>query len=182
MMLTVYLSMLEREEDIQKVTTIYEKYYKLMLWEANKILRNQHDAEDAVHDGFCKIIKFLNELEEAEGPKTKAYVVTVARNRARDLQKARYRRNKRFQEYDEEVFYGIGNNIDSFIEREAAKMILEQLKERYLELALLKFDMGFTNEQIAEICGLKKSNVDKTMTRIRNKANELAAKLEGNDK
>lgn len=181
MMLAVYLSMLEKEEDIQKVTTVYEKYYKLMLWEANRILGDSQDAEDAVHDAFCKIIKYIFKLEEAESPKTKVFVVTVTRNRARDIRKSRNRKWIRFQEYDDDLFYGNVNNVDAFVEGEAAKVILEQLSERYFELALLKFDMGFKNEEIAELCGMSKDNVDKTMTRIRKKAKELAAKLEGNN-
>ena len=62
--LTIYLSMLDTEQERKKMTDIYEEYKYALLHYAMKIMRNQDMAEDAVHNAFISIIqkkqKYLN--------------------------------------------------------------------------------------------------------------------------
>ena len=51
--------MIETEEDKVKFEQIYETYRDLMFRVASQILRNDHDAEDAVHQAFVSIIRVL---------------------------------------------------------------------------------------------------------------------------
>lgn len=48
----VYLQMIETEEDRHKFEIIYRAYRDELFTLANRILNNEHDAEDAVHYGF----------------------------------------------------------------------------------------------------------------------------------
>ena len=53
----IYLSMLELDSDKSKFEVIYTSYKNLMLYQANKILGDPLDTEDAVHDSFLKSLK-----------------------------------------------------------------------------------------------------------------------------
>ena len=52
----VYLQMLETEEDRAAFEQLYLTYRSLMYRIAYGILRNQQDAEDAVHQAFLSMI------------------------------------------------------------------------------------------------------------------------------
>ena len=81
----IYLQMIESEEDKSKFEKLYNQYRHLMFSVANKILDNQFDAEDAVHQAFVSIIDNLDKIKEVDCPKTKAYVVIITENKAIDI-------------------------------------------------------------------------------------------------
>ena len=51
----IYLQMIETPEDRSKFETLYEEYRDVMYAVAKKILRNNMDAEDALHQAFVNI-------------------------------------------------------------------------------------------------------------------------------
>ena len=59
---------------------IFEKYGKYMYSEAYKILRNHHDAEDAVSETMLKIIKFISKFSENDGNEIRNKVVICIRS------------------------------------------------------------------------------------------------------
>lgn len=61
-MLFFYLSALDTQEERTKFEDIYKKYGKLMKYVAYNILRDDSLAEDAVHNAFLKLMKYLIEL------------------------------------------------------------------------------------------------------------------------
>ena len=56
-MLSFYLSMLDSEQEREKMAEIYENHRYPLLMYAMKILKNQELAEDAVHTTFIAIIE-----------------------------------------------------------------------------------------------------------------------------
>lgn len=61
-MLAILLAALESEADKQKFTDIYEQYHPQMEQTALRILKNQHDTEDAVQNAFMQITGILKKL------------------------------------------------------------------------------------------------------------------------
>ena len=55
----IYLQMIETEEDSSKFIAIYNEYKNLLYSIAYARLRNEADAEDAVHNVFVKIAEDL---------------------------------------------------------------------------------------------------------------------------
>lgn len=51
----IYLQMIDSPEDRSKFEQIYMEYRSMMFHMANRILTNEQDAEDAVHEAFLKI-------------------------------------------------------------------------------------------------------------------------------
>ena len=66
-MLAILLAALESEADKQKFTDIYEQYHPQMEQTALRILKNQHDAEDAVQNAFMQIIRHFEKIDESPG-------------------------------------------------------------------------------------------------------------------
>ena len=64
----IYLQMIESDEDKSKFEQLYIMYKGLMFHVAMKILKNEFDAEDAVHQAFLSLIKMKkpNNYEETQ--------------------------------------------------------------------------------------------------------------------
>ena len=90
--MVIYLQMIDDPRDRWKFEQLYTKYKDLMHYTAYKILRNDRDAEDAVHDAFLAIVRNIEKISAVERPKTRAYVVTIVENKAIDL----YRKKQRY--------------------------------------------------------------------------------------
>ena len=59
----VYLQMIETEEESSKFEAIYREYRDLLLFLADRRLRNPQDAEDAVHEVFVKLAENIRRVE-----------------------------------------------------------------------------------------------------------------------
>lgn len=87
----VYLQMLETAEDRAAFEQLYLTYRSLMYRIAYGILRNQQDAEDAVHQAFLSMIGGFRKINKIECPKTKAFCVIVVERKSLDLLRIRKR-------------------------------------------------------------------------------------------
>ena len=53
-----------KDEELEKIEYLYEKYKYLLYSEAYKILRNQQLAEEVVQEAFVKIIENIASIED----------------------------------------------------------------------------------------------------------------------
>ena len=81
-MLAILLAALESEADKQKFTDIYEQYHPQMEQTALRILKNQHDAEDAVQNAFMQIIRHFEKIDEIPCEKLPFWIVCIVKNEA----------------------------------------------------------------------------------------------------
>ena len=58
----IYLQMIDSPEDRSKFEQIYMEYRSMMFHIANRILTNEQDAEDAVHEAFLKIAENIEKI------------------------------------------------------------------------------------------------------------------------
>lgn len=84
----IYLMMIDSLEDQSKFERVYLEYKGLMYHVAYKILNNEQDAEDAVHNAFLKIAEYIERIGDPVCPKTQNYVVTIVENKAIDIYRA----------------------------------------------------------------------------------------------
>ena len=76
-MLMMHLSLIETQEDKSKFEELYYHYRKNMYLCAKRILKNEILAEDAVHDAFIRIIKYLKEIEDVRSDQTKNLIIVI---------------------------------------------------------------------------------------------------------
>lgn len=62
-MLSIYLSMVETEEEKDLVTELYNTYKQILFNVSMSILHNTADAEDAVQETFVRIISNLSKID-----------------------------------------------------------------------------------------------------------------------
>ena len=63
-MLVYLLSAIETDEDRALFVDLFEKYHDRMEQAALRIVKNSHDAEDAVQNAYLQIIRHLDKVSE----------------------------------------------------------------------------------------------------------------------
>lgn len=157
----IYLQMIESDEDKSKFEQIYLTYRGLMFYVANKILHNEHDAEDAVHQAFLAIIKNIKNISEVKCPETRAYSVILVESKAIDIIRAR--KHLSGTELDDEIG---GIEIPPPGDNGLADG-LAKLPARYREVLLLRFDSGYSTKELAKLFNITESAMQKLIWRAK---------------
>ena len=93
------------KEDIRLIERIYEKYGDFMYTAALEVLGKKHDAEDAVNDALCRMIKYLPKLkgrsDEVICSMAAICIRSIVRNKAID----NYNRRKRISHHEVQPSY-----------------------------------------------------------------------------
>jgi len=163
-MLMIYLQMLETEEDRTKFELIYQYYKGLLHEEAYKIVRNEHDADDAMHEAFLAIIENFTKISNICSLKTRAYFVVIVRRKAIDI----LRERSKIAEFGESWY-----RAESSESMDEIDSVIEELPDHYKELLILRFAIGLTTVEIAKLQGKPLTAVRKMLTRARSKLREL---------
>lgn len=166
----IYLQMIDTPEDRSKFEQIYLEYRGLMFHVANKILHNEQDAEDTVHQAFLNVAENMKKIGEPKCPKTKSYVVTIVEHKAIDL----YRRHKRHQivELNDDV-QGIQVTYEG---KNALTACILKLPARYREAILLRYVQGYSVKEMASILGLSFAAASKLDQRAKARLKDLYEK------
>ena len=120
-------------------------------------LRNSADAEDAVQETFIKYVQKSPEFNDADHEK--AWLITVATNKCRDM--LRYR--SRHQTESEELL------LTYAIEKEESGILdaLMELPEKYKTPLMLFYIDGYKIDEIADIMGISVSAAKMRLSRGR---------------
>lgn len=86
-MLSVYLSMIDTQEDRDKFERLFHQYERCLKYTAQNILGDEHLAEDAVQETFIRIIGCLGKIDETEEHKTAGFLMTVVKNIAYNIKR-----------------------------------------------------------------------------------------------
>ncbi len=158
---------------------LYDRHAPLVFGVALKIVRDQNDAEDVVHDAFVTIVERADQFRPDRGSVI-AWLVTTVRNLA--LDRAR-RRTRRAQITDEELRYEPNEPVPdpealSWLEHRRAAMIaaldhVPEAQRRTLEVAFFE---GLSYPEIAEREGVPLGTVKSRAARA---LAALRAVLEG---
>lgn len=168
----VYPQMLETSEEQVRFEELVHTYKNLMFYVANQVLNNDYDAEDAVQQAFFAILKNFEKISEIKCPQTRSFVVTIVERKAIDLYRSK-NRNAAIP-FDEE-FINIPGGIEADVVsvRTDLARAMAKLPTRYRELLLLKYDNGYSEQEIAVMCSMTKANVKKTIYRAKKKLESL---------
>ena len=134
-----------------------EKYGDMLYRISLLILKNTADAEDAVQETFIKYFTKAPEFTDAEHEK--AWLITVATNRCRDM--LRYR--SRHETESEKVLntYAVEKSDSGILEA------LMELSDKYRIIMILFYVEQYKIDEIADITGVSVSAVKMRLSRGR---------------
>ncbi len=173
-MLPIYLAMIDTQEDKDKFEHLYKTYRKLLFYVANKILKDDYLAEDAVHNTFLKVLENLERINEADCHKTRSLLVTITRNYCINVYN--HQKNHHMFPLDENIcdegneFAAHAENTDGVINA------VLKLPKLYRGPLTLKYVQGFSNKEIANMLDISEANVRKRLERAKKMVLEILEK------
>lgn len=173
----IFAQTLDTAEERTKFAQLFHTYRNLMFHVANQVLHNEHDAEDAVQQAFFAIFSHLDKISEIQCPQTRSFVVTIVERKAIDLYRAK---NRKAELPFEEAYIRAhhGPEAEAVSHRSDLAKAMAMLPAKYRELLLLKYDNGYSEEEIAAMCSMTRANVKKTIQRAKKKLESI---LEGQE-
>jgi len=172
-MLAIYLSILDTEQEKNKMGELYEANKAIMLRYALKITQNQTMAEDAVHNAFLSIIKHEDKYLCLSNEDFLTRTIIIVKCKCIDI----LRKNKSlanlefdFEEYADDLqeLPSVERIIASeFYERIRRQLnLLDEISRLVLEM---KYLLGKTYKEIGEELDLTPKHVETRIRRAKSK-------------
>ncbi len=171
----LFLSMLETPEEQSKFTKLYEMYRYLLWYVAKDILKDKDLAEDAVQEAYLTLTRHMDQVGEVDSPRTKRFLVTIAKSRAIDI----LRREHRVEVTEFEDALGDvsgGDALDDYLAVERYEQIVEAIRnldENYRVVLECRYLHEMSEKETAETLGLAEKTVNVRIWRARKKLQQV---------
>jgi RNA polymerase sigma-70 factor (ECF subfamily) len=145
----------------------------------SRLLRDDVQAEDVVHDSFLTVWRDASTLNDLGS--FRSWMFSVARHKALNSNRDR----KSFDELSEDSMRDDDDPHSIFVRREQAALLselLEMIRPAYKDLVLLKDFENFTYAEIAKITGLSLPSVRIHLFRARKALAKAYSKKHGEKK
>ena len=130
-MLLLILSSFGTENTEETIEKIYREYHGLMMYTANKILKDHALAEDVVSESLVKINRNLHVLDKLACCQRRAYIVNIVRNTSLDFLR-KMNKEKIVMDVEEDFIEKIPDKdvdiLDGLIAKESCKSIKAAVK------------------------------------------------------
>ena len=163
--------------------TLYKKYYGYVKKISMDILNDADDAEDITQEVFVFINSKISEIRKYQEYQVQNYIHILTRGRSLNLLKEKQKRQKMgilFPENDEGYTICFDSEPaaeETFFQNlkiEELKGLMEEIPENYRNAFYLKYDLGYNDQEIAEIMGILQGSVRVYVNRAEKKLRELA--------
>lgn len=167
-MLLMYLSMLETEEEKDKLEQLYINYKKLVYSIAFGYMSNSFLAEDAVHNTFLKLTNYLDKIDDIFDHKTVTFIGIVTKSVCIDM----LRKEKALKQIELRLDGIIDNYCEDLDIKDLLKKI-DKLPEIYRNTVMLKYFYKLSNQQICDINGISIMTLRKRLSRAKEYLKEV---------
>ncbi|RDY29234.1 RNA polymerase sigma factor [Romboutsia weinsteinii] len=175
----LYLNLIDTHEGVSKFEYIYENYKKTMHYKAFEILKDKQLSEDAVHESFIRLIKYINEnkIEDVTSNKTKGLVIVIVKRVSINIYNKVKKENEKIDRLqDISTFTDINlETLETFSEIEIAIL---KLPDTYQEIFLLKFFHQLSDKEISKVLNIRQDTVRKRVSRGRQRLKEILSEGE----
>ena len=169
-MLSYLLAALESEEDKRRFTELYEENHMRVEQTALRILRDPHDAEDAVQNAFLQVIHHFDEISEIPCKKLGFWIISIVKNEALMILR---RKQKELPQEDWDTFSADVSDPTSYNE---LVQLFSQLPPTYRAALEMRLINGYSGKEIAQHLGISESAVNTRISRGRALLREIAVK------
>lgn len=168
-------------DSVETARHVWECANGTMYHAAYDVLGNRADAEDAVMDAMCRIVRNVDKFAGLPDCDIRALAAIYARRTAIDI----YRKNRR-KPYPMDELPEEGNFADSpetvvTAENNAERLLrlIGQMPPSYRDVLLLRVRYGMSNREISETLGIRGGTVRTRISRARTWLEEKLAEKEG---
>jgi len=155
---------------------MYELYFPLVHRICYRYTKNQEEANDLAQEVFLKVHGSYRSFEGNSQPSTWLYRVAV--NHCLDHLRWKKRQSELMAGYAEDLARREPqeNSVDHPAKR-LLRRLLENMDEANRQVVFLRFEVGLTHEEIAEICGVSRVAVTKRLAKFQTKLVTLRDEL-----
>jgi RNA polymerase sigma-70 factor, ECF subfamily len=173
-----FITTIKDDEIRSQLEEIYLLYNKELWHIANVILNDMHEAEDVVQTAYEKFYNYLSKNIDMKCNKTKGLIVIIVRNIAINLFNQRKRRtNVDITELEDILYDGDDSDPEiSVLRLDKSEWIARQLakiKHEYADILSLKYEYGYSDKEIADLCGINEGNVRIRILRAKKAVNAI---------
>ena len=164
-MLSIYMSMVDAEDEQALVEFLYKEYRRLMYNTAMQYLHNKDDAEDAVHEAFLRVIKNLSKFRKYSCYENVSYLVIIVRGIALNMISSR----DRFSELDEDMpgTEAIEESVEYRITYGQVMENIKKLSPRLKDIATLHWVNHLSEKEISDLLCIDINAVRMSVSRAR---------------
>ena len=171
-MLMFYTAMLSEPKERRKFEELYLQHRQTLYRVAYRILQDPHDAEDAVHHAFVRLVDHMDKVDVRNLPRTRAFLLAVVENAAIDI----YRQRKRKSGVRVEELCLPEPMPEEIADSIAFDRAFLKLPVIYSSVLRLKYSHGYSGREIAVLLGLTEENVRQRIYRGKQLLAELLEK------
>ena len=169
-MLSYLLAALESEEDKRRFTELYEENHVRAEQTALRILKDPHDAEDAVQNALLQVIHHFDKISEIPCKKLEFWIISIVKNEALMI----LRRNQK--ELPQEDWDNFSADVNDPIGYNELVQLFSRLPPTYRAVLEMRMINDYSGKEIAVHLGISESAVNTRISRGRILLRELAVK------
>ena len=161
-MLPVFIMAIENDDDRTFVAELYARCQPAMQRRALSILKNESDAEEAVHEAILRVIRHLEKVRMIPRDEVLYYLVTVTETASIDLYRKRQRESRAT----------IGNEngwAEHLADDNTAEQTMLRLPQREIDLLNYYYILELPYKEIARLTGLTAENARMIVCRAKKK-------------
>jgi len=163
-----------KSQDSDSMEILIRRYSNLAYRIARCVCSNDALADEAVQDGFLRIVRIGNKFEDRGAGSFRAWFCNVIVNTARGVRRKEAREKTRtmhlsVKEHEKERIEGMKSPNDE-PERleiiEKVRLALWTLSEESRLIVVMHYLEGMSQDQIAQVVGIKQPQISRRLTRI----------------
>lgn len=172
----------QNDTDQEFILWLYQEFYRLMFYTAQKYVADQKQQEDIVQESLRKLIEKTSLLRRFQRPILASYIVSIVRNTSIDYLKMWQEEKDRLVNLDDLTSQEVRNSqsIDETLilqeEMEHLKKVWSKLDTETRMVLEGKYILGYDNKKLSQLLRCQPSSVRMRLTRARRKALELMRK------
>ena len=170
LVLSLFLALLETEEDRTRFTLLYEQCNERIEQNAMRLLKNQQDAEDAVQNTYIQIIRHFEKVYEIPCDELPYWCISIVKNEAYMILRKK-QKTVPFEDWD--AIVGDAQMISCY---DDVVKLFGRIPETYRAALEMKLLLDYSGKEIAQHLGLSESAVNTRISRGRLLLRELAEK------
>lgn len=154
-------------KEVEKMTAIYEKHKNIMYAVALRILKNQRDAEDAVHNAILPIMRNLDSIKDVDSKDCVYYVTMAVKHISFNMIRDNRIKTISLSEIEYE-FESDENIVESVAADESCKTIYKMIQCmpcEYRDVLILHLYYELSTSQISDFLNRKHGTVKSQLTR-----------------